>query len=120
LTAQISPFAFAKPLYDAAGEVTDYTEIESVPYSTQAVAVLFDYTGMADGQEVLFKVYINGEEDPSWRVIFPWEAGAEGAYKKPLSLDYSDNFVLTAGYYTVEIYVDGQLAQRGSFVVEEE
>jgi tetratricopeptide (TPR) repeat protein len=120
LTAQISPFAFAKPIYDAAGEVTDYTEIESVPYSTQAVAVLFDYTGMADGQEVLFKVYINGEEDPSWRVIFPWEAGAEGSYEKPLSLDYSDNFVLVAGYYTVEIYVDGQLAQRGSFVVEEE
>lgn len=120
LTAQISPFVFAEPIYDDTGEVTDYTEIDAVPFGTQAVAVLFDYAGMADGQEVLFKVYIDGEEDPSWRVIFPWEAGAEGSYEKPLSLDYSDNFVLAAGYYTVEIYVDGQLAQRGSFVVEAE
>lgn len=120
LTAQISPFVFAEPIYDESGEVTDYTEIDAVPFGTQAVAVLFDYQGMVDGQEVLFKVYIDGEEDPSWRVIFPWEAGAEGSYEKPLSLDYSDNFVLAAGYYTVEIYVDGQLAQRGSFMVEEE
>lgn len=120
LTAQISPFVFAEPIYDEAGEVTDYTAIDTVPFGTQAVAVLFDYAGMADGQEVLFKVYIEGEEDPSWRVIFPWEAGAEGSYEKPLSLDYSDNFVLAAGYYTVEMYVDGQLAQRGSFMVEEE
>lgn len=120
LTAQISPFVFAEPIYDAAGEVTDYTETEAVASGTQAVAVLFDYASMADGQEVLFKVYIDGEEDPSWRVIFPWEAGTEGSYEKPLSLDYSDNFMLAAGYYTVEIYVDGQLAQRGSFLVESE
>lgn len=120
LTAQISPFVFAEPIYDESGEVTDYTDSKSVPYGTQAVAVLFDYQGMVADQEVLFKVYINGEEDPSWRVIFPWEAGAAGFYKKPLSLDYSDNFVLAAGEYTVEIYVAGQLAQRGSFMVEAE
>lgn len=120
LTAQISSFVFAEPIYDAAGEVTDYTEIDTVPFGTQAVAVLFEYQGMADGQEVLFKVYIDGEEDPSWRVIFPWEAGAEGLYEKPLSLDYSDNFVLLAGEYTVEMYVAGQLAQRGSFTVATE
>lgn len=120
LTAQISPFDFGEPIYDETGEVTDYTLIEAVPFGTQAVAVLFDYQGMKNGQEVLFKVYIDGEEDPSWRVIFPWEADAEGSYEKPLSLDYSDNFVLAAGYYTVEMYVDGQLAQRGSFVVEAE
>lgn len=120
LTAQISPFDFGEPIYDESGEVTDYTSIETVPFGTQAVGVLFDYQGMKNGQEVLFKVYIDGEEDPSWRVIFPWEADAEGSYEKPLSLDYTDNFVLAAGNYTVEMYVDSQLAQRGSFVVEAE
>lgn len=120
LTAQISPFTFAEPIYDDQGEVSDYTVVEAVPFGTQAVAVLFDYAGMENGQEVLFKVYIDSEEDPSWRVIFPWEADAEGAYEKPLSLDYTDNFVLAAGEYTVEMYVNSQLAQRGSFVVEEE
>lgn len=120
MTAQISPFDFGELIYDESGEVTDYTLIEAVPFGTQAVAVLFDYQGMKNGQEVLFKVYIDGEEDPSWRVIFPWEADAEGSYEKPLSLDYRDNFVLAAGYYTVEMYIDSQLAQRGSFVVEAE
>lgn len=119
LTAQISPFDFGEPIYDENGEVTDYVLIDTVPHGTQAVAVLFDYQGMQNGQEVLFKVYIDGEEDPSWRVIFPWEADAEGSYEKPLSLDYSDNFVLDAGNYTVEMYVNSQLAQRGSFVVEQ-
>ena len=117
LTAQISPFLIAEPVYNDKGEVIDYSEVESVPFGTQEVAILFDFAQMKNGQEVVFKVYVDGEEDPSWRVIAPWEAGEAGTFEQPLSLAYSDNFVLAAGDYVVEMYVDSQLAQRGYFSV---
>jgi tetratricopeptide (TPR) repeat protein len=120
LDAQISPFLIAEPLYNEEGEVIDYQEVETVPFGAQEVAVLFDYVGMKDGLEVLFKVYIDGEEDPSWRLIGPWSAGADGAYLQPLSLAYSENFLLADGDYVVEMYVDSHLAQRGGFSVAAE
>ncbi len=82
--------------------------------------VTFDYEGMQDGQEVLFKVYIDGEEDPSWRIVSPWDLGASGTAEKPLSLAYSDVFVLASGQYTIEMYVNSHLVQQGSFVIEDD
>lgn len=120
LTASISPFEFGEPIYDDEGNVVDYDYADTVAYGSQEVSVLFDYAGMVDGQSVLFKVYINGEEDPSWRLDVPWDLGPDGSAEKPLSLAYSDNFVLAPGEYTVELYVDYQLAQRGVFEVLEE
>jgi hypothetical protein len=118
LAAQISAFDFGTPVFDDQGEVVDYEPAESFPAGTNEVAVLFDYENMQDGQEVVFKVLIDGEEDPSWRLVAPWDLGASGSAFKPLSLAYSDSFVLASGFYEVELYIDGHLAQRGFFVVE--
>ncbi len=74
-------------MLDADGTPTeDVTTAEEFPFGTQEVQVMFDYEGMTDGQEVVFKVFIDGEEDPSWRVIAPWDLGASGSASKPLSL----------------------------------
>lgn len=118
LTAKIGAFNFAKPLYDEQGDVKDYQEAQSFEQGTNQVAVIFDYAGMKNGDDVLFKVYVNGEEDPSWRLIAKWELGANGAAEKIISPGYSETFVLSAGDYDVEIYVNSQFAQRGSFSVE--
>jgi tetratricopeptide (TPR) repeat protein len=118
LAARISPLKFGEPIYDEQGEVSDYTLKETFEHGIQAIGILFDYEGMIDGQEVVFKVYIDEEEDPSWRMIAPWELGASGSAEKSLSLDYSDSFVLPAGEYVVEMYVNSHLAQRGWFAVE--
>jgi hypothetical protein len=118
LTATISPFEFGEPIYDDQGEVQDYKLAESFPYGTDSVYVLFDYEGMRDGQEVLFKVYINDEEDPGWRIVQPWDLGTAGAAEKPLSLAESAVFALDAGEYVVEMYVGSHLAQRGAFEVQ--
>ena len=83
------------------------------------ISVLFDYSGMQDGQEVAYKVYIDDEEDPSWRLVEEWSLGASGSAEKPISFAYSAVHVLRAGEYTVEMYVDSHLAQRGKFVVEQ-
>jgi hypothetical protein len=104
---------------DDQGQMGEPVLADSFPNGTDEVLVTFDYAGMQDGQEALYKVYVNGEEDPSWRLAAPWDLGATGTAEKPLSLAYSDVFVLTPGQYTVELYVNTQLVQHGSFVIEE-
>ncbi len=118
VTAKISPFVFGMR-EDPTDPEAEPVIADSFPNGTQEVLVFFDYENMKDGQEVLFKVYIDGEEDPSWRIIAPWDLGASGSAEKPLSLAYSDVFILTPGAYTVEIYVNSNLVQQGTFVVEE-
>jgi tetratricopeptide (TPR) repeat protein len=118
LTAKISPFQFGNAVLDSDGNPTgEVKTAEEFAYGTQEVLVVFDYEDMKDGQETIIKVFIDGEEDPSWRLIAPWELGASGTAQKPLSLSYSDTFVLASGEYEVDMFVDGQLAQRGKFTV---
>lgn len=120
LTATISPFAFVLPQKDDAGTVTGYSEpADSFEYGIDEFAVQFDYKGMPAGKDVLFKLYINGVEDPSWRIQQEWELGADGTAEIPVSYAYSDTFVFSPGTYMVEMYVDNHLAQRGSFVITE-
>lgn len=122
LAAQVSELSFGTdPVYDEEGTLQDYAAVEAdtFPYGTDQVVVLFDYAGIRQGQEAFFKVYVNDEEDPSWRLAFPWELDESGSAYKELSLAYSDTFVLTPGEYVIELYVDTQLAARGSFFVAE-
>ena len=114
----ISPFEFSAPATDEEGNVAEPLVGDIFPEGTDEVLVTFDYDAMQDGQEVFYKVYIDGEEDPSWRLIGPWDLGTSGTAEKPLSLTYSDVFVLNPGEYTVEVYVASHLAQRGSFTIE--
>jgi tetratricopeptide (TPR) repeat protein len=121
LTGKISPFEFAGDIeYDEAGEVVNYTVTDSFPSGTDEVLVVFDYEGLQDGQEVVMKVYYNGEEDPSWRTVYEWDLGQAGeeAYI-PLSYAYSNVYILSSGEYLVELYLDSHLAQRGYFIIEE-
>lgn len=117
LTAQIGDLAFGMLVYDDEGEVTDYDVCDTFDYGVQAIAVLFDYEGMADGQQVLVKIYADGEEEPSWRADVTWELGASGSAQYELGFAYSDLYVVDPGEYAVEVYVDSHLAQRGTFVV---
>ena len=119
LTATVTPFTFAQTVFDDAGNFMDYAVADSFEYGIDEVAVLYDYAGMNDGQEVLFKVYIDGEEDPSWRVVEPWSFGAAGTDEKLISFAYSNTQVLRPGLYTVEMYVNSNLAQSGNFEVVE-
>ena len=118
LAAQIGELAFATSIYDDQHNFVDYSEpAQEFPYETNEIGVLFDFSGMQDGQEVIFKLYVDGEEDPSWRLIYPWAEGASGSSEILLSYAYSDTYVFAAGEYQVELYVDGQLAQSGEFVI---
>ena len=64
-------------------------------------------------------LYVNGAEDPSWRIVDTWSLGESGSAEIPVSYAYSDTFTFQPGEYTVELYVNYQLAQRGTFTVSE-
>jgi len=83
------------------------------PYDTASVVVYFDYEGMADGQEVVWKVYVNGSEDLSLRGVETWALGPAGQAEKSFSFVFAQG-----GEYQVELYVEGHLVQRGAFVIE--
>ena len=119
-SAQISELAFVEPIYDEYGDTVDYSEPQEVfAAGLQEFSVLFDYSGMQDGQEIIFRLYANGSEDPSWRLLIPWELGASGSAEIPISYAYSDAFEFAPGFYAVEIYVNYHLVQRGFFEVGE-
>jgi tetratricopeptide (TPR) repeat protein len=121
LTATISPFSIVVPEKDENGEFVAYSEpATEFAYGIDEFSVLFDYTGMPEGKDILFKLYINGVEDPSWRILQPWDLGTDGNAEIPISYAYSDTFVFDAGQYVVEMYVDNHLAQRGWFTISEE
>jgi tetratricopeptide (TPR) repeat protein len=120
LTAAISPFSIVVPLYDEEGELVEYSEpSDSFEYGIDEFTVVFDYENMPVGKDMLFKLYINGVEDPSWRILQAWELDAQGSAEIPVSYAYSDTFVFEPGEYILEMYVDYQLAQRGWFYIEE-
>ena len=54
LSAAVSPFTIGEPLVDDAGEVVDYNVTDVFEYGIDTISVLFDYSGMQDGQEVVF------------------------------------------------------------------
>jgi tetratricopeptide (TPR) repeat protein len=121
LTAQITNLTFAEPLYDEDFVFLEYYfgEEGAFEYGINEIDLLFDYAGMQDGQEMVVKVYIDGIEDPSWRVVKTWDGGASGEYVLPLAIAYSDTFVLNLGEFFVELYIDGHLAGEAVFEVVE-
>lgn len=65
-------------------------------------------------------MFVDGQEDPSWRVEGEWDLGQSGSAEKALSLAYSDVYVLAPGEYRVELYLDNWLAQSGRFWIFED
>jgi hypothetical protein len=117
LTATIADLEFGVPSYLEDGTI-EYTVGDEFSNIAE-VSMFFTYSGMTDGQDVIIKVYLDGEEDPSWRVILDWVDGNSGEYIQPLAIAYTNTFTLRPAEYMVEIYVDGHLAQTGFFYVNE-
>jgi tetratricopeptide (TPR) repeat protein len=90
------------------------------PADTKEVFISFDYTGMKDGQKIVYKVYVNGQEYPEFRVATDWDKGEKGHAEVTFSEDMSlsSTYSYYPGQYVVEMYVDSHLMQRGGFTIE--
>jgi tetratricopeptide (TPR) repeat protein len=116
VAAVISPFEFGQER-PGAGDVFDTAT--SFPYETDRVVVLFDYDGMQDGQQVIWKIYHDGFEANDLRVVETWDDGEAGRAGKPISFAHSSFFIFSPGEYRVEMFVDYHLVQRGAFIIRD-
>lgn len=119
LTAELGELTFYHAEYNDEYETLPGEQADTFEFGTDAVVFTFDYDNMRDTDEFLLKVYVDGVEDPSWRLLGPWELGESGQTVQALSLAYSDVFVLPAGDYTVELYINNHFAQSGNFSIIE-
>lgn len=115
-----SAFQFAQEEFDDQGNFTKYDIATTFAYGINSMQVLFDYNGMTPGASEIWKVYRNGSEDPTLRVVNTWGLQESGSAAKPISYAYSNLFVFRSGEYTVELYIDSHLIGRGTFTVEEQ
>jgi len=83
------------------------------PVATTHVYGVFEYSGIPAGAEFEYTYYHDGEEDVG--NTFAWERDPEGTYYVYL---YNDDGIMPATY-DLYLYVDGELLQTGSFVVQE-
>ncbi len=113
-----TPFQFAQEEYDSNGVFVRYNIAVTFPANINSMVILFDYSGATPGQSEIWKVYRDGYEDPTLRAIGNWPLEASGSAAKPISYAYSNLFVFASGEYTVELYIDNHLVQRGTFIVE--
>jgi hypothetical protein len=65
-------------------------------------------------------VYVDGVEYPEYRTVITWDKGTSGEDAQPLTDDfaYGNTYSFDTGEYTVELYVDSVLVQRGSFTID--
>ena len=118
---QVQPFVFGQiTSEDEQGLITGFEPPPDAkfPYETKAVTVEYTYSGPAPKQQV-WKIYINGSEDQSLRVVTQEDISAGASWYRTFGYNYTGVFILTSGEYTVELYADSKLVQRGTFYVEE-
>jgi len=118
VTFTAGAFQFAQEELDSNGEFVRYNVAATFPSGINSMVILFDYSGATPGQSEIWKVYRNGYEDPTLRTIGSWGLLESGAGAKAITYAYSDLFIFASGEYTVELYIDSRLIQRGTFIVE--
>lgn len=118
---QVQPFAFGQIAgKDDQGLITNFeaTPNASFPYATESVTVEFNYSGPPP-QQVIWKVYWNGTEDQSLRVVSNADISTGSTWYRTFGYNYTNVFVLTPGEYVVELYADSKLVQTGTFHIED-
>jgi len=86
---------------------------------TQAVGMGFDVDGLAAGAILVVQVFRDGIEQPSLGWVEAWSGPPTGPVERTIGASARKTvFGLVPGTYDVDVYIDGTLALRGSFVVE--
>lgn len=112
--AAVEAFQFGVRTEDENFDVAD-----TFPSETKDIWTIYSYDGMRDGQQVIWKVYVDGVEYPEYRTVTTWEGGESGETARPLTDDFAfgSTYSFDPGEYAVEMYVDSELVLRGFFMV---
>jgi tetratricopeptide (TPR) repeat protein len=104
---------------DAQGLVTkfDLQENAAFPYETDSVTVEYTYSG-APPKQMVWKVYVNGTEDQSLRVVSTDDISGGTTWYRTFGYNYTNIFILSPGEYTVEMYADSKLVKSAMFTIQ--
>lgn len=112
---QVSPFVFGNiTSYNEEGFIETFEPFASniLEYGAKTFDVQFDYKGPATKQ-IIWRVYINGREEPTLRRVFEQDISPSGTYYQSFGFGYTNIFILRDGEYLLELYIDNQLVQSG-------
>ncbi|NOH02516.1 MAG: tetratricopeptide repeat protein [Chloroflexi bacterium] len=115
----VQAFTFGKITgRDDQGFITDFEPAPNsiVPFGEKSFTVEFTYAGQAP-QQMIWKVYVNGIEDQSLRIVSNDDISSGSTWYRTFGYEYTNVFILSEGEYTVELYADNKLVQRGTFYV---
>jgi Tol biopolymer transport system component len=110
LEPTISPIVFASGVDDNNEPIGPSDSFGS---QTEEVHAIFDYAGMSDNINWERRWYQNGDEVGRGSGV--WDAGENGMFDLSLT---GNGQPLGAGSWKLEIYLNGKLAQSGSFTIE--
>ena len=117
----VEPFVFGQITgVDEQGLITGFEPAANniVPFGEEEFTIQFTYSGEAP-REMLWKVYVNGYEDPALRIVDATDISGGSTWYKTFGYSYTNVFILSQGEYTVELYADNILVQSGTFYVQE-
>lgn len=103
---------------DSQGFITGFEPAPNavIPFGENSFTVEFTYAGQAP-QQMIWKVYVNGVEDQSLRIVANDDLSGGSTWYRTFGYEYTNVFILSEGEYTVELYADNKLVQRGTFYV---
>lgn len=87
-----------------------FTAQETFPANDLAISPLMlqlNAQQIATGAHVLVRFYVDGSEDASLRYVGEWSGAADGPTTLAVPIDLGPAYVLPAGNYAVELYIDG-------------
>jgi tetratricopeptide (TPR) repeat protein len=118
---KLNNLAFVMLTFDQKGQPARYQQGTNFSAGTEQVGVLFDYSDMKDGEQVVMKVYYNGQENAFFNQVVSWADGPSG-HSDRLAVEWPvkrSMINLPSGQYEVEIYVEGNLRAQGAFSIEQ-
>src|SRR5258706_5565227 len=78
------------------------------------------YNAFEIGQMIIIKAYRNGVQDPSWSFNERWAStNKAGQANHTVMPFYISVYNVPPGLYSVDIYINGQMLQRGEFTVDD-
>jgi tetratricopeptide (TPR) repeat protein len=110
---------FRRVLSRPGQELSRYRDVPLFAKGTRAIRLEFDYEGTRQGQKVVWRVFRNGEQDRLLGRHRDWDLGTRGSGSFELSYEHTSLHAFNPGYYTVELFIDYQLAGRVSFVISD-
>jgi len=116
--ASLGPLRFALPGVDERGRLMERTLTDVFSKGTGRVDFLFDYAQLPRGSQVVQKVTWEGREAAWLTRVLEWSGAESGRTAWSLSAPVAGTLAgLNPGRYSVELYVDANLLQTGSFEI---